>query len=34
MKDGTKVIIGEEAKEKLVDTLTADVDVIFPCFIY
>ncbi|KAK2705673.1 phosphatidylinositol 5-phosphate 4-kinase type-2 alpha-like [Artemia franciscana] len=26
MKDGTKVIIGEEAKEKLVDTLTADVD--------
>lgn len=26
MKDGTKVVIGEEAKEKLMETLTADVE--------
>lgn len=29
VKDGTKVVIGEEAKEKLMETLTADVEVTF-----
>jgi 1-phosphatidylinositol-5-phosphate 4-kinase len=36
VKDGTKVVIGDEAKERLMETLTADVEVIhFPrrgCF--
>lgn len=27
VKDGTKVIIGDEAKERLMETLTADVEV-------
>ena len=27
IKDGTKVVIGEEAKERLMETLTADVEV-------
>lgn len=28
VKDGTKVVIGDEAKERLMETLTADVEVI------
>ena len=27
VKDGTKVVIGDEAKERLMETLTADVEV-------
>lgn len=27
MKDGTKIYIGEEAKQQLMETLTADVEV-------
>ena len=31
VKDGTKVVIGDEAKDRLMETLTADVEVIhFP----
>lgn len=29
VKDGTKVVIGDEAKERLMETLTADVEVFF-----
>lgn len=29
MKDGTKIYIGEEAKQQLMETLTADVEVMY-----
>ena len=29
VKDGTKVIIGDDAKERLMETLTADVEVAY-----
>lgn len=42
VKDGTKVVIGEDARERLMETLTADVEVndffiftlFFPCQFY
>jgi 1-phosphatidylinositol-5-phosphate 4-kinase len=29
VKEGTKIYIGDDAKDKLLETLTADVEVIF-----
>lgn len=33
MKEGTKIHIGEEAKQQLMETLTADVEVKFRSFV-